>query len=137
MKNVAFFLTPKSEVAFLYNDLTIKESLQKMRFHGYTSIPVITRTCKYSGTISEGDFLWYMADNKFDSEKLDKITIKNIIHKEKNPPVKITADIEELLDKSMNQNFIPVIDDLGTFIGIVTRKDIMSHYCRNAENKNL
>ena len=30
----------------------------------------------------------------------------------------------------MNQNFIPVVDDLNNFIGIVTRRDII---CRLAE----
>jgi CBS domain containing-hemolysin-like protein len=27
----------------------------------------------------------------------------------------------------MNQNFVPVVDDLGNFIGLVTRKSIL-HY---------
>lgn len=26
---------------------------------------------------------------------------------------------------AMNQNFVPIVDDIGTFIGIVTRRDIM------------
>ena len=41
--------------------------------------------------------------------------------------MKITADVDELLTLAMNQNFVPVVDDLGSFIGIVTRRDIIRH----------
>ena len=33
----------------------------------------------------------------------------------------------------MNQNFVPVVDDLENFIGIITRKDIIRYF---AEQKN-
>ena len=33
--------------------------------------------------------------------------------------------MEELVNSAMKQNFIPVVDDLGSFIGIVTRRDII------------
>ncbi len=133
MKNIAFFLTPKNEVAFLYDDFTLEESLQKMRLYGYTSIPVITRKCKYAGTISEGDFLWYITDNNIRKDEYNDITVKEIDNKEKIQPVRITVGIDEILEKSMNQNFIPVIDDMGTFIGIVTRKEIIG-YLQNKED---
>ena len=127
MKNIAFFLTPKNEVAFLYDDFTLEESLKKMKNYGYTSIPVITRKCQYVGTISEGDFLWYITEKNIEKNDFGKVTVKDIENKEKNPPVKITVDIDEIIEKSMNQNFIPVIDDTGTFIGIVTRKEIIGY----------
>ena len=42
--------------------------------------------------------------------------------------VSINSDMEDLLQKAMNQNFVPVVDDQKKFIGIVTRKSIME-YC--------
>lgn len=45
-----------------------------------------------------------------------------------NPAVNINASIEDLLLMAMNQNFVPVVDDIGSFIGIVTRRDIMQFY---------
>ena len=36
--------------------------------------------------------------------------------------------MEDLLDKAMQQNFVPVLDDNKSFIGIVTRKDIMKYF---------
>ena len=32
---------------------------------------------------------------------------------------------EDLIDKALNQNFVPVVDDQKNFIGIITRKDII------------
>ena len=36
--------------------------------------------------------------------------------------------MEDLIQKSMNQNYVPVVDDQKKFIGIVTRKSIIE-YC--------
>jgi len=47
-----------------------------------------------------------------------------------NSPVSVNANIEDLISKSMNQNFVPVIDDQKTFIGIIKRRDIIE-YCYN------
>ena len=33
--------------------------------------------------------------------------------------------MEDLVDKALNQNFVPVVDDRGVFIGIVKRKAII------------
>ncbi len=41
--NIAYFLLPKNTVAYLYDDYTFRQGLEKMRYHGYTAIPVITR----------------------------------------------------------------------------------------------
>lgn len=40
----------------------------------------------------------------------------------------ITVSMEELLSSAATQNFVPVVDDLGNFIGIVTRKDIICYF---------
>lgn len=132
--NIAFFLKPKCEIAFLYDDHSFCHSLKIMRHHGYTSIPVITRTGKYVGTISEGDFLWSIIDcrrdeiHNVDLKSIDNVSIKEILSTDRNPPVGITASMEELLIKSTNQNYVPVIDDSNSFVGIITRRDIIKYF---------
>lgn len=132
--NIASFLIPKSETSFLYEDYTLRQGLEKMRHRGYTAIPVVTKEDKYVGTVSEGDFLWYLIDvqndelHKVNIKSVEDIIIKDVLRVDKNPPVPITATIEELLTKSMNQNFIPVIDDRDYFIGIITRTDIIKYF---------
>lgn len=136
--NIAYFIHPKQDVATLHDDCSLRQGLEKMRYHGYTAIPVITRENKYVGTVSEGDFLWYLVDT--DGDTLRKTPIKDVedtlmrdvLRIDRNPPVRITAGMDELLQRVMNQNFVPVVDDLGSFIGIVTRRDIIQYYYRNS-----
>lgn len=131
--NIAYFLKTKGEVAYLYEDYTLRQGLEKMRNHGYTAIPVLSGDNKYIGTISEGDFLWYLMDDRKDQlhninmKSMEGIMIKNIFRKGKNPSVRITATMDEMLMQAMDQNFIPVVDDRDYFIGIITRRDIMRY----------
>ena len=137
--NIAYFLLPKNRVAYLYDDYTFRQGLEKMRYHGYTAIPVISRSGKYVGTISEGDFLWLILSNDAESRQirsmkdLEQLHIRDLLRGNNYPPVRITVSMEELLSNAMNQNFIPVVDDLGNFTGIVTRKDIIRYF---AEQKD-
>ena len=132
--NIAYFLLPKNRVAFLYDDCTFRQGLEKMRHHGYTAIPVITREGRYVGTVSEGDFLWKLlaAENAPLMERtmrdLEFMSVRDILRTDNYPSVGITVTMEDLLTNAMNQNFIPVVDDAGSFIGIVTRKDIIRYF---------
>ena len=132
--NIAYFLLPKNHVAYLYDDYTFRQGLEKMRYHGYTAIPVISRTGQYVGTVSEGDFLWKILDEDSDSphtcsmKSLEHLHVRDLLRSDHYPPVRITVSMDALLTSAMNQNFIPVIDDLGNFIGIVTRKDIIRYF---------
>ncbi len=132
--NIAFFITPKSNVTYLYDDYTVRQCLEKMRFHGYSAIPVINRQGHYVGTISEGDLLWRLiGGDKEDQHVIDlkgteEIHISDVLRLDRTPPARITATDEELLAKAMDQNFIPVIDDEDVFIGIVTRRTVMRYF---------
>ncbi len=128
--NIAFFLKPKIAVAFLYSDFTVRQSLEKMKHYGYTAIPVVDRDGKYAGTVSEGDFLWTFIGKMKNNENIDRkyledTPLKKLIRTDCYKPVKITANTDELLTTAMAQNFIPVVDDSDSFIGIVTRSDII------------
>ena len=129
--NVLFFLTPKSEVAYIYDDYTMRQTLEKMEYHRYSSIPIISKDGKYIGTITEGDLLWTLKnDFSLDLKSIEDICIDNVNRRKDNRPVSINADIEDLISKSINQNFVPVIDDQDIFIGIIKRRDIID-YCYN------
>ena len=51
-------------------------------------------------------------------------------------PVSIDATMEDLVQMAMNQNFVPVVDDRGFFIGMVTRKDIIKYCYSKLEKEN-
>ena len=137
--NIAYFLTPKSSVAYLYDDCTFRQGLEKMRHRGYAAIPVISRDGRYVGTVSEGDFLWRILepgasgqDGSFSRRDMERLQIRDILKSDR-PPVRITVSMEDLVTSAMKQNFVPVVDDLGSFIGIATRKDLI---CYLSEQKS-
>ena len=114
--NVISLLTPKAQVAYLYDDFTVRQGLEKLRAHGYTAIPVLARDGSYVGTVSEGDFLWNLVDRQDNSlRSKEKQPLKSVMRKSFNPPVSVGVSMEELLERSMRQSFIPVVDDRGAF----------------------
>ncbi|MCF0150910.1 MAG: CBS domain-containing protein [Firmicutes bacterium] len=141
--NIAFFLHPKGTVDYLYDDITVRQAIEKLRVNGYTAIPVISRDGVYVTTIAHGDLLWYLwnsAENTEDRSirirELEKTPIMSIVRKDKNPPCFITDKPEDLVFRAMEQNFIPVVDDTKCFIGIVTRRDILK-YLATSTDKNF
>ena len=60
-----------------------------------------------------------------DVHRMEKIRITDVKRRRDNEAVKISESMENLFEKITNQNFVPVVDDNGIFIGIVTRKDIL------------
>lgn len=140
--NIAYFLHPKQTVAYLYEDSTLRQGLEKLRHHGYSAVPVVTRQGRYVGTVSEGDFLWRLLPEKgapcpCSIKELERLHIRDILKKDSYPPVPITVSIEELVTSAMNQNFIPVVDDLNNFIGIVTRRDIIRRLAEETGESDL
>lgn len=124
--NVITLLTPKAQVAYLYDDYTIRQGLEKMRSKGYTALPVLSRAGAYVGTVNEGDFLWAMLRREGCSlQDLERESLDSILRFGFNPAVSVRVTMEELLEQSTQQNFVPVVDDRGAFVGIVTRKSIL------------
>ncbi|MBE5962142.1 MAG: CBS domain-containing protein [Lachnospiraceae bacterium] len=129
--NILFFLIPKSDVAYIYDDYTVEMALNKMQSHRYSSIPVIDKNGKYVGTITEGDMLWTLKDKLQEGyPDIEHMSVARVARKRDNQPVTANAQMVDLISKAMNQNFVPVTDDNNTFIGIITRKDIIQ-YCYN------
>lgn len=127
--NVLMLLRNKNQVAYLYDTNTLRQGLEKMKAHGYTAIPVLDENGTYAGCVSEGDFLWHILnDQNRDMRSQEDYLIKDIMRKDFNPAVRIDVSMDELLERSMSQNFIPITDDRNFFIGIVTRRDIIKTF---------
>ncbi len=142
--NIAYFLIPKSETAYLYDDYTLRQALEKMRARGYTRIPVISRDGKYINVVGEGDFLWYMLDlddgRGVSMQNAEGLKLKDVLERDRERPyksVRITAGRDELIRLAMNQNFVPVTDDDGAYIGIVTRRNIIRHFVTASSGESL
>ena len=137
--NIAFFLTPKNEVVYENLEATMRQVMEKMEHHGYTAIPLIDREGKYVGTLTEGDLLWKLKNTPdLNFKNTESVKVKHIERRINHKSVSITSNIEELITLAVSQNFVPVTDDNGIFIGIIKRSDIIN-YCYNEmeKRKNL
>ena len=127
--NVLFFLTPKAMCQFLYDDFTVRQALEKMESSGYTALPILDKKGEYRGTLSEGDVLWAMKNLcNMDLRMAQTRRIMEISRRKDNIPIRVTTSMRDLVERAVTQNFVPVVDDKDTFIGLVTRKAIIS-YC--------
>lgn len=130
--NVAFFLIPKKDVIFLKYNSTMRQALERMEYHSYTAVPIVDDAGKYVGTLTEGDLLWKMKNTPgLTFANTEKIHLSDIEKHTKNNPVSIDAQMEDLIARAAEQNFVPVVDDNGVFIGIVRRSELIK-YCASA-----
>ena len=135
--NIAYFLTPKADVRTLYDDNTFRKGLEVMADGKYTVIPVTTRDNLYVGAVSTSDFLWYLYDGEVDEDgnavtrNVGGVIVGDIMEKGTYPAVNITSTLEQLIERIMNQNFVPVVDARNAFIGIVTRHTVLEYLKNN------
>lgn len=127
--NLLFFLTPKANCAHLFDDYTLRQAIERMENSGYTALPILRRDGSYCGTLTEGDLLWAVKNLcLMDMRDAENHGIMDITHRKDNVPVSVSTDMQELLLKASDQNFVPVVDDKNAFIGIVTRRAIMRYW---------
>lgn len=140
--NILFFLKPKSEVAYIYDYHTLRQALEIMEYHKYSSVPILNKEGEYVGTITEGDLLWSLKRwNLLNLKDAEDISIMKIDRRLDYLSVSAESDMEDLIGRVMEQNFVPVVDDQKHFIGIITRRDIIGYCydkikeCDNCENR--
>lgn len=128
--NILFFLTPKAEVAFLEESYSLRQVLEKMEYHKYSSIPILNSDGEYLGTLTEGDILWYFrhSDAMPDLHEPESLYLTDVPRRHDYEPVNASSNMEDLLSKIIQQNFVPVVDDCDKFIGIITRRDVIQYY---------
>jgi len=128
--NILFFLTPKANCEVLYDDESLREALERMELSGFAALPIIRKEDGvYQGTLTDGDLLWALKNRcDFDLKQAQSHSIMEIAHRKDYQPVSVSTDMTDLLQKALDQNFVPVVDDRGTFIGIVTRRSILAQY---------
>lgn len=131
--NILLLLMPKKNITYLTTNLSIKDALVILKDVRFNSVPLLDENGRYVGTITEGDLLWFLEENGY--EKKPAMLLNNIARNRDYAPVSINESMEQLMLTSLNQNFIPILDDRGFFIGIVTRKDLLNHFI-NHLNKN-
>ncbi len=126
--NVISLIRAKSTVVYLEEKYTVRQGLEKLRAHGFTAIPVIREDGSYAGSVSEGDFLWHILKSGGDIHMQESYRISDIIRPDWNPPAHINVTLDQLLERILSQNFVPMVDDRNLFIGIITRQDVIRYF---------
>lgn len=126
---ILFFMIPKQKVICVYDDFNLQEVLDVMKSTRFSAIPVLGRNGKYVGTLSEGDILWHIKKIKgFSFDQASTIKISEIKRLRDNVPVDVNCNIEILIARSADENFVPVLDEEEQFVGIITRKEVITYF---------
>lgn len=126
--NIMRFVIPKSMVEYVTEDSTVRQGIEKMRFHRYVAIPVLDKEGKYIGTLRNDDILKYLLEQgSFDAKASEKEGVINIIGGSYVEPVYHTSSLGEVIEVVKEHNLVPVVDDRGCFIGIILRRDILNY----------
>lgn len=126
--NIALFLSPKSEIVYLTDTMSVRQAMEKMEYHRYQCLPVLTKEGRYSGVVTEGDLLWAFKNTPGftfqDSEHMYLTDIPRHFHYD---AIQIDTDMDSVIDAAYRQSFVPVVDDTQAFIGLIKRSDIIRY----------
>ncbi|GAC1393646.1 MAG: CBS domain-containing protein [Polyangiales bacterium] len=127
---ITYFLTPKSDVAWLPSGSTMRQAMEKMEVHRYSAVPLVDTDGRYVGTLTEGDLLWQLRRSPHDNwrAEAEHTRVVDLERRVENQAVRVDAEMEQLIPLVTDQNFVPVVDDRGVFMGIVRRKTVLQ-YC--------
>ena len=136
--NILRFIIPKSSVVCLDKSSTVRQALEKMRFHRYAAIPVLNEEGIYVGTLRNDDiFKYFLQNGKFDSRAAERDSITSILETSYSKPLYHNASMSELIENVKEHNFVPIVDDRGCFIGIILRRDVLNFLSKYyEENKD-
>ena len=56
--NILFFLSPKQDLMYVYDDFTLRQTHEKWENNSYASIHILNLRGEYQGTLTQGDNLW-------------------------------------------------------------------------------
>lgn len=124
--NIFEFLTPKANTFYLPSDSTIRQALEKFDTYKFSVVPLIDDNGAYVSTLSVGDILRYIKNNcNFDISMAENNRVDKLEKYRPYIALPISTPVEEIIKLSLEQNFVPIIDDRGMFIGIIKRKTII------------
>ena len=125
--NILRFILPKSSVEYIYTTSSVRQALEKMRYHHYVAIPVLDEEGIYVGTLRNDDlFKYFQKNGSFDYKAAERDSVMKILDKDYSKPLYHNASVNELIENVKEHNFVPVVDDRGCFIGIVLRRDVLN-----------
>jgi putative hemolysin len=114
-------MTPRVDIEWMSDDITVKEAYEYYMSHTRSRIPVYKKNPdKIHSILTIRDLLKVMAEGKED-EKLNKIVIPNALKIPLNQPI---DKLLEIFQKS-HRHIAIVLDEYGWVAGLITLEDII------------
>lgn len=136
MDSIISLLTPKKTTFYLPNTCTIRQALEKFDAHKFSVVPLVDEQGHYAGSLSEGDILRFIKNqSNFNIKLAENILLKDIDHYRPYVSVKVDALVSEVFALSLEQNFIPVVDDNDIYIGIIKRREVIQYLSEKIDFK--
>ncbi len=111
--------------------------MEKMEYHRYTAVPILDEDDCFAGVLTEGDILWYIKRSGLDALKeAERINIMEVPRRSNVRCIGVSEPVSSVIDLSLDQNFVPLSDDRGKFIGIITRKKIIDYLSKFHKEKS-
>ena len=129
--NIVSLLTPKAKVYTISSKMSVRQVLEIFDANRFAILPLLDEEGRYISTISEGDLLRFIKkEGKLDLLGLEKKSILEVDVYRPYSYLKIDSPFEKIYKLSLEQNFIPLVDDRDVFIGIVKRKELLENLHR-------
>ena len=68
---------------------------------------------------------------KFDLDDAQDVDLMQIERYRSYQSINVTSSMEQVASLLLTQNFVPVVDDRGMFIGIIKRRAVMQYFMEN------
>lgn len=139
MKNKRNFLIPASQVASVNSDNSLTHAFLVLTKIRYSRIPVLDHESKLVGELTMPMITEQMLTlDDIDLQRLEGITIGDVMETEV-ATVKDPYDLEDVLHLLVDHPFLPVVAEDQTFVGIITRREMMKslNYLAHNFDKNV
>lgn len=132
--NALTFLTYKSQTAYLNADCTLRQAIEKLKYHKFSAIPLVSSNGKYVGVLTKEQLLgWLGASNITDITQTEKIKISAIIKGEVYRSCSLNVSFAKVISLLLTQRFVPITDDRGIYCGVISRKKIFDYCLKESE----
>ena len=126
--NILRFLVPKSSVEYILEGDSIRQAYEKMRYHRYIAIPVLSEDGRYIGTVRRDDvYKYFIESGEIDFRAAEKKNVMALLDPGYAAPLRHDATMEDMVEGVKEHNYVPVVDDRSCFIGIILRREVMNY----------
>ena len=98
--NILFFLSPKQDLMYVYDDFTLRADAGKMGEQPLRIHPGAQPQRRVCGDLTEGDILWGLKKfHGLDLEAAEDIPIRDFAHKRDYKAVTVTTSMDQLIER--------------------------------------